>query len=216
MSTHILCLNILILLVTLSPVMCAQTIMYIINNGVIDYSMDKFLKILAAVLIIVILLSAVLKMDVFMINLPKQNYWYLVGLISVVVILVIEVLISYIIICLSGKSVSGITLITTWKKASIKVIGLSVIVALLEEVIFRQIWFSILMKEFKMNIILVIIISGFIYAMNHIFLGKKVLMQKFVTGIIYGCLFYFSGNCVIIPVIAHCVQNSVILMKDRG
>lgn len=216
MSTHILCLNILILLVTLSPVMCAQTIMYIINNGVIDYSMEKFLKILEAVLIIVILLSAALKIDIFMINLPKQNYWYLVGLISVVVILVIEVLISYIIICLSGKSVSGITLITTWKKASIKVIGLSVIVALLEEVIFRQIWFSILIKEFKMNIILVIIISGFIYAMNHGFLGKKVLMQKFVTGIIYGCLFYFSGNCVIIPVIAHCVQNSVILMKDRG
>ncbi|SUY47551.1 CAAX amino terminal protease [Clostridium putrefaciens] len=216
MSTHILCLNILILLVTLSPVMCAQTIMYIINKGVIDYSMDKFLKMLAVVLSIVIFLSAIFKIDLLIVELPKQSYWYLLGLVSVLVILIIEVLISYIIICLSGKSVSGITLITTWKRSTIKVIGLSVIVALLEEMIFRQIWFSILIKEFKINAMIVIIITGFVYAMNHIFLGKKVLIQKFVSGIIYGCLFYFSGNCVIIPVIAHCVQNGVILMKDRG
>ncbi|MCS4465008.1 hypothetical protein JTT01_16970 [Clostridium botulinum] len=35
-----------------------------------------------------------------------------------------------------------------------------------------------LFKDFKMNIAIVLIITSFVYALNHIFLGKQVFSQK--------------------------------------
>ncbi|MCS4467036.1 CPBP family intramembrane metalloprotease [Clostridium botulinum] len=70
-----------------------------------------------------------------------------------------------------------------------------------------------LFKDFKMNIAIVLIITSFVYALNHIFLGKQVFSQKMVAGLIYGALFYFSGFNIIVPIITHSLENIAILLK---
>ncbi|MCS4481906.1 hypothetical protein JQ038_02580 [Clostridium botulinum] len=44
-------------------------------------------------------------------------------------------------------------------------------------------------------------------------MGKQVFLQKMVAGLIYGALFYFSGFNIIVPIITHCLENIVILLK---
>ncbi|WP_286032999.1 CPBP family intramembrane glutamic endopeptidase [Brachyspira pilosicoli] len=89
--------------------------------------------------------------------------------------------------------------------------------ALCEEIIFRQVFFNILYNILELNIFIVIIISAFIYSINHIYFGANAVFQKFIVGIIYSLLFVYSSFSVIIPAITHFCQNMIlyILSKKR-
>ncbi|MEI0530338.1 CPBP family intramembrane glutamic endopeptidase [Brachyspira pilosicoli] len=86
-----------------------------------------------------------------------------------------------------------------------------------EEIIFRQVFFNILYNILELNIFTVIIISGFMYSINHIYFGRNAVFQKFIVGIIYSLLFVYSSFSVIIPTITHFSQNMIlyILSKKR-
>ena len=215
MSIHTLCLDILILLVTFNPVILAQNAMYMIYNGMVAYDMNFFMKVLIAILSVIVVLIAIVNPNIMVPNLPTNFYWYLVAIIAVPATVALELGIGYIMLLLQGKKVKGISLIESWKHTSTKLVLLSAVVALLEEIIFRQLWFQILYKDFKIYFAIVILISAIAYALNHIFMGKIVFIQKIFSGIVYGSIFYFSGLSIIIPVITHCMQNIIILLKGR-
>ncbi|WP_297203761.1 CPBP family intramembrane glutamic endopeptidase [uncultured Brachyspira sp.] len=84
--------------------------------------------------------------------------------------------------------------------------------ALCEEIIFRQVFFNIAYNIFSINIFIVIILSAFIYAINHIYLGANAVFQKFIVGLIYSLLFVYSSFCIIIPVITHFSQNMILYL----
>ena len=114
---------------------------------------------------------------------------------------------------ISDKILPKFKISLAFTKTNINVIILSVFIGIFEEVVYRQLWFNILFKDFKLHIVGVFIITSFVYALNHIFLGKQVLFQKILAGVVYGGLFYFSGFNILIPIITHCLENTVILLK---
>lgn len=82
--------------------------------------------------------------------------------------------------------------------------------ALCEEIIFRQVFFNITYNVFNINIYIVIILSAFIYSINHIYFGANAVFQKFIVGIIYSLLFVYSSFSIIAPVITHFLQNFIL------
>ncbi len=80
-----------------------------------------------------------------------------------------------------------------------------------EELIFRQMMFSLLIGFFKYSFLQTLLFTSFIYAANHIFMGFNSTGTKFLTGMIYGSLYYISGSSIIVPVIVHYIQNITLL-----
>lgn len=82
--------------------------------------------------------------------------------------------------------------------------------ALCEEIIFRQVFFNISYNIFSVNIFTLIILSSFIYALNHIYFGANAVFQKFIAGLIYSLLFVYSSFNIIVPALCHFFQNSIL------
>ncbi|GAA0732301.1 CPBP family intramembrane glutamic endopeptidase [Clostridium oceanicum] len=213
MDIHIQCLNAIILFFSLNPIILAQTALY--RKPKDKYTFIDFLKILSIIYIFICICIWIIMPYNFKFNLPREGYWYWISGGAVFVSFFIEVIISYITLWIKGKTIKGLKVSFCFQKSSFKAISITIAIAIFEEFIYRQVWFNILLKDFRLNIILVLIITSFVYSLNHMYLGKIVVFQKFSSGLIYGCLFYFSSGSIIIPIITHCIQNVIILMKGR-
>ncbi len=88
--------------------------------------------------------------------------------------------------------------------------------AFCEEIIFRQVFFNILYNIFNINIYIVIIISAFIYSINHIYFGTNAVIQKFITGIIYSLIFVYSSFSITSSSITHFSQNMILYILSSN
>ena len=88
--------------------------------------------------------------------------------------------------------------------------------ALCEEIIFRQVFFNITYNVFGINIYIVIILSAFIYSINHIYFGANSVFQKFIVGIIYSLLFVYSSFSITAPLITHFTQNMILYILSSN
>lgn len=211
MNIRTQCLNLLILLVTFNPIVLAQ--LFLNNEKSYNESLKKSLKILAIIYIIILMGIFVISQEKFYINIDNNYYWYIIAVIFVPLTIILEIIVGYIVIGISDKTLPKFKISLAFTKTNINVIILSVFIGIFEEVVYRQLWFNILFKDFKLHIVGVFIITSFVYALNHIFLGKQVFFQKILAGVVYGGLLYFSGFNILIPIIAHCLENIVILLK---
>lgn len=211
MNIRTQCLNLLILLVTFNPIVLAQ--LFLNNEKSYNESLKKSLKILAIIYIIILMGIFVISQEKFYINIDNNYYWYIIAVIFVPLTIILEIIVGYIVLGISNKIVPKFKISLAFTKTNINVIILSVFIGIFEEVVYRQLWFNILFKDFKLHIVVVFIITSVVYALNHIFLGKQVFFQKILAGVVYGGLFYFSGFNILIPIIAHCLENTVILLK---
>nr|WP_243157951.1 CPBP family intramembrane glutamic endopeptidase [Clostridium sporogenes] len=201
----------LILLVTFNPIVLAQ--LFLNNEKSYNESLKKSLKILAIIYIIILIGIFVISQEKFYINIDNNYYWYIIAVIFVPLTIILEIIVGYIVIGVSDKTLPKLKISLAFTKTNINVIILSVFIGIFEEVVYRQLWFNILFKDFKLHIVVVFIITSVVYALNHIFLGKQVFFEKILAGVVYGGLFYFSGFNILIPIIAHCLENTVILLK---
>lgn len=81
---------------------------------------------------------------------------------------------------------------------------------LLEELVFRTAVINILFGlEFPTVAIVVIAIS--VFALNHVQWGLFALIQKMFSGCVFVLLYLLFDYNILIPVIAHCVQNYTLL-----
>ncbi|EJO5349006.1 CPBP family intramembrane metalloprotease [Clostridium botulinum] len=211
MNIRTQCLNILILLVTFNPIVLAQ--LFFNNEKAYKEPLKKSLKTLTIIYIIILTGTAIISPENFYINIDNNLYWYIISVICVPLTIILEIIVGYMVIGISNKTILNFKISLVFTKNNISVIILSVFVAVFEEFVYRQLWFNILFKDFKLHIVWVFIITSFVYALNHIFLGKQVFFQKILAGVIYGCLFYFSGFNILVPIITHCLENIVILLK---
>lgn len=211
MNIRTQCLNLLILIVTFNPIVLVQ--LFLNNEKSYNESLEKSLKILAIIYIIILMGIFVIFQEKFHINIDNNYYWYIIAVIFVPLTIILEIIVGYIVIGVSDKTLPKFKISLAFTKTNINVIILSVFIGIFEEVVYRQLWFNILFKDFKLHIVIVFIITSIVYALNHIFLGKQVFFQKILAGVVYGGLFYFSGFNILIPIITHCLENIVILLK---
>ncbi|HDK7175266.1 CPBP family intramembrane metalloprotease [Clostridium sporogenes] len=211
MNIRTQCLNLLILLVTFNPIVLVQ--LFLNNEKSYNESLEKSLKILLVIYITILMGIFVISQEKFYINIDNNYYWYIIAVIFVPLTIILEVIVGYIVLGISNKIVPKFKISLVFTKTNINVILLSIFIGIFEEVVYRQLWFNILFKDFKLHIVGVLIITSFVYALNHIFLGKQVFFQKILAGVIYGVLFYFSGFNILIPIITHCLENTIILLK---
>lgn len=85
---------------------------------------------------------------------------------------------------------------------------------ILEELVFRTAVINILFGlEFPTVAIVVIAIS--VFALNHVQWGLFALIQKIFSGCVFVLLYLLFDYNILIPVIAHCVQNYTLLWLRR-
>lgn len=213
MNTHTLCLNILIILFTISPVL----LIGIISNfpGMKMKKDDVFFtKALAYLLIIEFTFILIMKFHVLKVSLPENIYWYFIAIVCVPLIIALEILLAFIMIKAKGKNVKKLSFWGSGKKLDKYHMIFILIIAIFEELIFRCVWSNILGNDFGINLYIVIAISAVVYGFNHLFMGSKIIVQKTVTGCIYGLLYFLSGS-IIIPIITHCVQNYFVIARGE-
>ncbi|PIH04815.1 CPBP family intramembrane glutamic endopeptidase [Clostridium combesii] len=211
MNIRTQCLDLLILLVTFNPIVLAQ--LFLTKENSYNESLERSFKALAIIYAIILVGIFIISKEKFYINIDSNYHLYIMAIIFVPITICWEIIAGYIMLGVSNKAIPKFKISLVFTKTNINVIILSVFIGICEEFAYRQLWFNILFKDFKMNIIIVLIITSFVYALNHIFLGKQVFFQKMVAGLIYGALFYFSGFNIIVPIITHCLENIVILLK---
>ncbi|CBZ02325.1 CPBP family intramembrane metalloprotease [Clostridium botulinum] len=211
MNIRTQCLNLLILLVTFNPIVLAQ--LFLNNEKSYNESLKRSFKALAIIYTIILTSIFIISKERFYINIDNNYYGYIIAVMFVPITIISEIAVGYIMLGISNKTIQKFKISLVFTKTNINVIILSVFIGICEEFAYRQLWFNILFKDFKMNIAIVLIITSFVYALNHIFLGKQVFSQKMVAGLIYGALFYFSGFNIIVPIITHSLENIVILLK---
>lgn len=207
MNTHILCLNIFILLLTINPISIGQLVrVSFMGMGVMmdEEQMNKTMGIvfliLTSLVFVFIPLNGVL-------NIPQNKMWFLVAVLLAPVTIFLEIMIAKIFIKNhNDRKIEFVGLGATSKISNLCIL----LVGLLEEVIYRYVWFGVLQGLFGVNIILVIVITSLFYALNHISISNMVFVQKFMAGSIYGLLYLLSGS-VLICIITHVLQNFIVL-----
>ena len=169
--------------------------------------------------IILIILIVIVKREQFLfLNFPSW-FFYPIAIAAGFSCIVFEYYIGALQIFIKeGKFPKGIRVHSFYtSKMKIMDFLLIIVLVIVEELILRQALFTILLLSIKLNLWIVITVSAFIYGLNHLFFGIKTFPQKLISGFIYTCLFYFSGMSIIVPIIAHTVQNlSLALMSRSG
>lgn len=209
MNIHILCLNILVILFTLSPASLVGTIFNFPGMEKFKNNKNNFFKAFMYLLIFQVICIFIMNSKLFEIDFPKDNMFYIIALIFIPIAILIEIIIGCIVVKLKGNKISKISFFKS-NKLDKSIIINTVVIAFIEELLFRQIWINILHGYFEINIYIVILVSSLAYAINHISMGFNVIVQKFVTGVLYAILYLLSGS-IIIPIITHCIQNYVVM-----
>lgn len=214
MNTHTLCLSGLILLMTLNPVSIAELVRMSLANKRIQLTKDFYLMLLATVYTFLVVAIYVVEQDVYYILFPKAYYWYVIAIIAAPLIIMLEAGMGYFLFMIQGMKLTKIKMISMGDSKFTTGIS-TFIVGIMEEVIYRQIWFLIGLQVLGMNVVVVLLLTSFFYGLNHITLGPYVFIQKLLSGVLYGLLFIFSGYTVVIPMIAHGIQNLIVVGRSE-
>ncbi|MEV0397578.1 CPBP family intramembrane glutamic endopeptidase [Polymorphospora rubra] len=85
-------------------------------------------------------------------------------------------------------------------------------IAVAEEILFRSVALGLLLDPFGLLSPLAIGLTALVYGLNHLYYGWLTVAQKTLTGLWLGALFVLSGHSLLVPLIAHVVQNLVVLV----
>lgn len=85
---------------------------------------------------------------------------------------------------------------------------------ILEELIFRCSLFSILL-EFNISLLLICATAVAVFALNHVHWGIFIFIQKLLSGCVFVMLYVLFDYNIIIPIIAHLIQNFTLLLLSR-
>lgn len=218
MNTHILYLNLIILSALVYPPFFVE-----IFHGVLMrkrggfnfyYGTNFTVPFLVFAYWISLILVWFVTPDLFFVN-HTSWYFYIAALALAPVIIFAEFTTGWLGLRLRGKRSHGFSVHPFWQNLSIGTLSLSLLLVVGEEMVFRQTWIHVLLNNFHVNILLVIIISSLVYALNHTVFGSAAIPQKFVSGLIYGSLYLISGNSILVPITTHYAQNVFLAVMGR-
>lgn len=87
-----------------------------------------------------------------------------------------------------------------------------VLIAVGEELVYRQIWIGSLVRSFGVPPFVALVLSSLGYGLNHLYFGPLSVASKTLMGLIYGGLFFYGGYNIWLPILAHVLQNSLLLV----
>ncbi len=97
-----------------------------------------------------------------------------------------------------------------YERTSLLSIVAIILAATAEEVVFRQIIISVVMNGLSVPVYVVIIISACLYALNHVYFGRKIVLQKLPSGLIFSLIFVLSGYALLPVILCHASQNLIL------
>lgn len=214
MNIRILCLNIFILFITVNPVSIVELVKMSLTTRRIPFSRDGYMILLATVYILLFGAVALIHPSLYQFHLPANNIWYVVGIVMGPVIILIEMIVVALMLLLAGKGMPKFKLTKVGDDRLVA--GLSAVtVGILEENIYRQIWITIICVAFGAPLYIGILISSIFYALNHVTLGPYVFIQKLISGILFSILYVASGFAIIVPMLAHVIQNIIVVARGE-
>lgn len=117
----------------------------------------------------------------------------------------------------NGKFPRGVVLQGFWRRRFSPIDHLLIgTVAVGEEILYRGIWFSVLLS-FGLPTLAAMGISSLAYGINHLAFGSKSVISKIVTGMLYCTLYIIGGQSLWLPILSHVLQNILLfnLAKER-
>ncbi|WP_198527700.1 CPBP family intramembrane glutamic endopeptidase [Ruminiclostridium josui] len=145
----------------------------------------------------------------------SEFIWYIMAIISAPVLIAIELAVGGIMLRLLKIKVKGISINANWSRISVFGCILTVLLAIIEELIYRQLWSTVIIDNLNWGIGAFVFISSVVYGLNHLYYGFTTFLQKTISGIIFAVIFLLSGGCILVPLIAHSLQNIIILIMGR-
>lgn len=215
MNTPILYHNLLVLLATVYPVSLPQIASNFIPRNAAKHSNVIYLASSVAVSGMLLLLGCSLVPLQGQLSLPSGNHWYIVAAILAPLLIGVEFLVGAAALKLSGVRIGGLTVNRNWVKISNLGFFLTIALAVIEELLYRQLWSVILLDNFGLPVWGFLLISSCAYGFNHLYYGFVTFLQKVVSGVFLTLLFVFSGKAILMPIIAHTLQNAIILIWGR-
>lgn len=214
MSTPILYHNLLVLLATIYPVSLPQIATNFIPRQAVKHSNTIYL---AGSVFVCTMLLAVSSSLVPMgkLNTSFELPWLIVAVVLAPLLIGLELLIGAVVMKFFGVAIIGWGVSTNWVKVSGIVFALTLVLAILEELLFRQLWGVILVGNLGLPIWGYVLISSVVYGFNHLYYGLTTFVQKIATGVILALLFWYSGGAILMPIIVHTLQNAIILVWGR-
>jgi hypothetical protein len=91
-------------------------------------------------------------------------------------------------------------------------VAAAVVTAAGEEVAYRGVGLHLLETVLRWPSAFAIGVTAVAYGLNHLWFGRLTVAQKMVTGVALGTLYDLSGRAVVVPLVAHVVQNLVVLL----
>ncbi|MGZ5442617.1 MAG: CPBP family glutamic-type intramembrane protease [Thermoanaerobaculia bacterium] len=91
---------------------------------------------------------------------------------------------------------------------------LVVLIASGEEMFFRMIWLGAMIAG-GVPAGLALAVSSVAYGLNHMFAGGTAAVAKSITGLLYGALYLLGGGSVLLPIVAHVLQNAALFSLTR-
>ncbi len=215
MNIHILCRSILVLLATVYPVSIPQ-IMLTFERKFNSKNQDViYLMNCVIISTVLLLLGSVLVPIGSKIVITSKIIWYIIAIAAAPILIGVEFIVGGMILKASGTKVKGISVNATWTKMSVVGCVLTFLLAIIEEIIYRQLWSAAILDNLGWSIIAFVILSSVVYGFNHLYYGFTTFLQKTISGIIFAIIFLLSGGSVIVPIIAHTLQNIIILLMGR-
>jgi membrane protease YdiL (CAAX protease family) len=88
------------------------------------------------------------------------------------------------------------------------------VIAIGEEVVYRGVWFSIVLS-WGFSAPTAVVAGSVAYGINHFAFGRTAIISKTVTGVLYGALYVLGGRSIWLPIISHILQNTLLFVVAR-
>ncbi|MFJ9643899.1 CPBP family intramembrane glutamic endopeptidase [Streptomyces sp. NPDC101206] len=82
--------------------------------------------------------------------------------------------------------------------------------AVAEELLYRGLWIGVLHERLHLPVGVAVAVAAVAYAVGHLFFGGLAVVQKTLSGAVFGLLLVASGSLAV-PLVAHLVQNAVVV-----
>jgi hypothetical protein len=202
----------------IAAVCCPAALSYAISNAIFPRaprdkaSIESMASMAISIAVIVLIASIIAPENLVFFNSPGFLFYPIAVVLGPICIL-FEYFINFLYIYILKRQIPTFFYVQSQWTESNGTLHLVLIFFIVagEELIFRQMMFSVFMETFNLSFIGILLITSFFYASNHIFMGFNSMGTKFFTGMMYGSLYYFSGLSIIIPVTTHFIQNVILL-----
>lgn len=168
-----------------------------------------------ALTLLVLLLVAVAGGHVEGLRFEVSWLWLAVGVVTGVFNVGLEYLLSALPRLKDGRGWPGLKPTSMYVGAPATAMLLVALSAFLEEMVHRGVIMGALLPALGSPVWLAVPLSALVYAMNHAFFGRGAVILKFASGLALGAVYALSGGLILVPVVAHIVQNGTLFVHAR-